>query len=86
MNAKESYALGYYYGRSEGSYGLFDLDSLNDQERYEFRLGYDRGVADYCDLDTDQDDEPTSPSVTSKLKEFFESQDPAKLMEALRCS
>jgi len=26
------------------------------------------------------------PSVTSKLKEFFESQDPAKLVEALRCS
>lgn len=86
MNAKQSYALGYYYGRAEGSYGLFDLDSLNDQERHEFRLGYDAGVADYCNLDTEQDDEQPSASVTDKLKEFFETQDPAKLVEALRCS
>jgi hypothetical protein len=54
MNAKESYALGYYYERSEGSYGLLDLDRFNDQERYEFRLGYDRGVADYCEFDTEE--------------------------------
>jgi len=85
MNTKESYALGYYYGRSEGSYGLFDLDRLNDQERYEFRLGYDRGVSDYCELDTDQDDEPTpSVDIQTKLKAFFESQDPVKLMGALK--
>jgi hypothetical protein len=86
MNTKESYALGYYYGRAEGSYGLIDLDKFSDQERHEFRLGYDAGVADYCNLDTDQDDEPTQQTITEKLKEFFESQDPAKLMEALRCS
>ena len=53
MNAKESYALGYYYGRSEGSYGLIDLDMFSDQARHEFRLGYDRGVFDYsiCDVE-----------------------------------
>ena len=32
------------------------------------------------------DNEQTPQTVTDKLKEFFESQDPAKLMEALRCS
>ena len=53
MNNKESYALGYYYGRSEGSY-LFDLDSLSDTERYEFKLGYDSGVADYCLIDIEE--------------------------------
>jgi hypothetical protein len=54
MNAKESYALGYYYGRSEGSYGLIDFDDFTDDARHEFKLGYDRGVADYCDLDIEE--------------------------------
>jgi len=54
MNTKEFYALGYYYGRAEGSYGLFDLDSLSDTERYEFKLGYDSGVTDYCLLDVEE--------------------------------
>jgi hypothetical protein len=30
--------------------------------------------------------EQAPPTVTEKLKEFFETQDPSKLMEALRCS
>ena len=30
--------------------------------------------------------EQASQTVTDKLRKFFESQDPAKLMEALRCS
>jgi len=30
--------------------------------------------------------EPTPPSVRDTLQQFFESQDPAKLVEALRCS
>jgi|APCry1669189369_1035219.scaffolds.fasta_scaffold190816_2 hypothetical protein len=48
----ESYALGYYYGRAEGSYGLLDLDQFSDAERHAFKLGYDRGVTDYCEYDT----------------------------------
>lgn len=48
----EAYALGYYYGRAEGSYGLLDLDHFSDAEHHAFKLGYDRGVADYCDFDT----------------------------------
>ena len=53
MNAKEAYALGYYYGRAEGSYGFLDLDQFSDIERHEFKLGYDRGVFDYsvCDIE-----------------------------------
>jgi hypothetical protein len=52
MNAKQAYALGYYYGRAEGSYGLLDLDQFSDEERHEFRIGYDSGVSDYCEMDT----------------------------------
>ena len=48
MNTKQAYALGYYYGRAEGSYGLVDLDSLSDKARHEFNLGYDAGVSDFC--------------------------------------
>jgi hypothetical protein len=51
VNIKQAYALGYYYGRSEGSYGTLDLDRFNDNELYEFKLGYDSGVADYCLVD-----------------------------------
>lgn len=53
MNAKEAYALGYYYGRVEGSYGLLDLDDFTDQERHEFKLGYESGVSDYCLCDAE---------------------------------
>jgi hypothetical protein len=48
MNRKEAYALGYYFGRAEGSYGLIDFDDWEDTIRHEFKLGYDSGVADYC--------------------------------------
>jgi hypothetical protein len=54
MDTKQAYALGYYYGRAEGSYGLFDLDSLSDCNRYEFKIGYDAGVTDYCLLDLEE--------------------------------
>lgn len=32
------------------------------------------------------EDEQAPPTVTEKLKEFFDSHDPSKLIEALRCS
>lgn len=54
MNAKQAYALGYYYGRYQGSYEYFDLDSLTDNNRYEFKNGYDSGVTDYCILDLEE--------------------------------
>lgn len=51
---KEIYALGYYHGRALGSYGYLDLDQFTDQERYEFKQGYDRGVSDYCLIDVEE--------------------------------
>jgi hypothetical protein len=54
MNRKQAYALGYYYGRAEGSYGLIDFDDWEDTIRHEFKLGYDSGVADYCLNDIDE--------------------------------
>lgn len=49
MNTKYAYALGYYFGRAEGSYGFLNLDQFSDQEKHEFKLGYDAGVTDYCE-------------------------------------
>jgi hypothetical protein len=54
MNDKQSYALGYYYGRYAGSYEYFDIDSLTDSARYEFKIGYDSGVTDYCLFDLEE--------------------------------
>jgi len=55
MDIKEAYAMGYYYGRAEGSYEFLDLDRFNDQEKHEFKLGYDRGVTDYCVFDVKEE-------------------------------
>ena len=49
MSEKESYALGYFFGRAFGSYMYLDLDNFSDRELYEFKQGYDRGVLDYCE-------------------------------------
>ena len=54
MDRKQAYALGYYYGRAEGSYGYIDFDDMEDTIRREFKLGYDSGVADYCLNDIDE--------------------------------
>lgn len=41
-----AYAMGYYYGRAEGSHN--DPFSDNCWLRSLFKSGYDAGVADYC--------------------------------------
>ena len=56
MNEKQAYALGYFYGRSEGSYGMLDLDQFTDIARHEFHAGYESGVSDYCLVDIDQEE------------------------------
>jgi hypothetical protein len=54
------------------------VDMLLSDNLIEFaRLVIERAREPYTDAPAD---------VKTKLKEFFESQDPAKLMEALRCS
>ena len=50
---KNAYALGYYYGRALGSYEYFDFDALTDEERQEFKHGYNAGVNDYCLCDAE---------------------------------
>ena len=42
-----AYALGYFYGRAEGSHN--DPFSGDDEElQHLFKIGYDAGVSDYC--------------------------------------
>lgn len=45
MNNNYSYAVGYYDGRAEGVYN----NPYEDREMsHAYKMGYDRGVADYC--------------------------------------
>jgi len=45
-----TYARGYYDGRVHG-YADTLQDWFNDEERLAYSRGYDKGVADYCELD-----------------------------------
>lgn len=69
----------------------FEICDLSYGQTYK-DIGYDNKKDFYAEmkikleeLQTRLEKEPPQ-TVTDKLKEFFESQDPAKLMEALRCS
>lgn len=42
-----AYALGYYYGRAEGSHNDPFSDD-NEELQHLFKIGYDAGVSDYC--------------------------------------
>jgi hypothetical protein len=46
----EAYALGYYDGRAFGNSTRPRFE--NEKANLFYKLGYDRGVADYCDFDT----------------------------------
>ena len=46
------YARGYFDGRSEGIYN----NPYDDKEmHHRYKLGYDRGVADYCHYELGED-------------------------------
>ncbi len=48
-NLAQAYALGYYHGRAVGT----ENDPyVSDDLRFLYSEGYQRGVTDYCDLDT----------------------------------
>lgn len=70
---------------------LFDFNDLALGHSYK-SIGYDTKKEFFEEMASKMNelysrlDKEAPPSVTSKLKEFFESQDPAKLVEALRCS
>jgi hypothetical protein len=42
----DAYALGYYDGRHHGSEDT--PEDYDDEERYLYKVGYQRGVTDYC--------------------------------------
>jgi len=46
------FARGYYDGRAIGTENR--PDGLNDAYGYAYRLGYDMGVSDHCDLDIEE--------------------------------
>lgn len=52
-NLAEAYALGYFDGRSKGvDTNPYEYD---DTCRFLYTQGYERGVADYCELDTEDE-------------------------------
>ena len=44
------YARGYYEGRAHGNDEGINA-TYSDGTRHAYRIGYDAGVSDYCDLD-----------------------------------
>jgi hypothetical protein len=48
-NQLYAYALGYYQGRVVGQYEYEGYEYMSDKEQHSYRLGYDRGIFDYCD-------------------------------------
>lgn len=49
-----AYALGYYDGRLVGyENNVFE----DDLDRHSYKQGYDAGVTDYCNWDTDAEEE-----------------------------
>ena len=50
MNTHYAYALGYWQGRNEGTDNMPQWIT-SAEERRAWRMGYDRGVTDYCEED-----------------------------------
>lgn len=55
FNSKQyrAYALGYYDGRTYGSPVTMGTE-FTAEESSLYRIGYDAGVADYCELDMNE--------------------------------
>jgi hypothetical protein len=45
------YALGYYHGRALGVFENGTYENMTDHHQYLFKLGYDNGVSDFCEMD-----------------------------------
>ena len=55
MNASSYwYARGYYDGRAVGVYAC--PEGIADRYRRQYRLGYDTGVIEHAELDTERED------------------------------
>lgn len=46
-----SYALGYWQGRATGYFENGTYENMNEYNQLLYKLGYDNGVTDYCELD-----------------------------------
>lgn len=53
MNTNYEYALGYYGGRANG---VYDNPYEDREMQLAYKLGYDRGVADYCHYELDENE------------------------------
>jgi hypothetical protein len=49
-----AYALGYFHGRTVGVYDNLFCEN-GEPEAHLFKQGYDSGVADYCEWDTESE-------------------------------
>ena len=52
FNTMYMFAIGYHQGRVEGTWEHELWEEWSDEEQHLYRLGYDAGVSDYCQLDT----------------------------------
>ena len=46
-----AYALGYWQGRATGYFENGTYENMSEYRQLLYKLGYDAGVADYCELD-----------------------------------
>ena len=46
-----AYTLGYWQGRATGYFENGTYENMTEYRQLLYKLGYDNGVADYCELD-----------------------------------
>ena len=51
LNDAFPYALGYYQGRALGCFENGTYENMSNEHQKIYKIGYDNGVADYCELD-----------------------------------
>jgi hypothetical protein len=51
LNDAYPYAVGYFQGRKNGFFENDTYEDMTDKHQNLFKLGFDAGVSDYCNLD-----------------------------------
>jgi hypothetical protein len=54
LNDAFPYALGYWQGRSSGYFENGTYEDMSEFHQNLYKLGYDAGVADYCEMDMER--------------------------------
>jgi hypothetical protein len=52
LNDAFPYALGYWQGRACGNFENETYENMSDFHKHLYKLGYNAGVTDFCDMDT----------------------------------